>query len=155
MSDRSDRFSWQPGDLEHHGVKDVNLIDEVDAVTKNETEFLLSCLREGKFYQSRIARVMRTASEAFHFVRYHSPDDEPKYRNSTELKKINSFVSREASLLIVGTRKDFLSGTVLEHPMPLDKMYQDLEATQTPLTPENIVETLGRWPLITVTTEER
>jgi hypothetical protein len=95
MSDRSDRFSWQPGDLEHHGVKDVNLIDEVDAVTKNETEFLLSCLREGKFYQSRIARVMRTAQKLFISSDTTSPTTNLNIETAPNSRKlIRSLVAR-------------------------------------------------------------
>jgi hypothetical protein len=96
---------------------------------------------------------MRTISEALHFVRYHSPVDEPTYRDSTALKKMNSFVSREASQLIAGTRIDFLKGTVLEHPLPLAKMYIDLREQGKP-TSESIIQMLGGWPLITVAGEE-
>src|SRR5260221_2866334 len=98
-------------------------IDDLDAVTQIEIDALLSCLKKGVGYKSggRIMRIMRTVSEALHFVRYHHPVDEPKYKDSTKLKRINLFVSFEASRLIVGTWKNFKKGTVLEHPLPLEK----------------------------------
>src|ERR1700738_621846 len=103
-------------------------IDDVDAVTGFEIEALLSCLQAGVGYQSRVSRIMRTISESLHLVQYHAPVDEIKYKNSTQLKRINLFVSYEASHLITGTLRDFEKGTVLEHPLPLEKMYIDLKA---------------------------
>jgi hypothetical protein len=128
------------------------LIDDVDDVTRIEIEFLLSCLQKGASYKSggRIMRVMRTASEALHFVQYHSPAKANKYKTSTELKRVNLFVSCEASRLIAGSRKDFEGSTILEHPLPLEKMYFDLKELATPTT-GSIVEMLTRYPLITVT----
>jgi hypothetical protein len=91
-----------------------------------------------------------------HLVRWHSPVEEPKYKDSTELKRINFFVSQNAWPLIAGTKKDFETGTILEHLLPLDKMYFKLQKQQEQLTltSESNVDALCYWPLITVTSDE-
>ena len=131
-------------------------IEDIDAVTEIEVKAILSCLREGVEYQPRVARIMRTISESLHFVRYHRPADGHghKYKNSTQLKRINLFVSREASRLIASTKKEFEGGTRLEHPRPLEHIYTDLAARRFALTSETLLELLGYYPLITVTAEE-
>ena len=128
-------------------------IDDVDAVTRIEMKALLSCLQAGVAYQSRVARIMRTVSESLHLVQHHQPLDEPKYKNSTQLKLINLFVSRQAALLMRSTQKEFVAGTVLEHPLPLEKMYLKLKSLTT-RNDQSIIDVLGGWPLITVTQQE-
>jgi hypothetical protein len=122
-------------------------INDLDAMTKIEVTALLSCLQVGVPYQSRVSRIMRTISESVHLVQFHRPVSERKYKNSTELKRINLFLSRNASHLITGTKKEFEALTILEHPLPLEKMYLELMARPTP-TSESIIEMLGRCPLI-------
>jgi len=128
-------------------------IDDLDAVTRIEMKALLSFLQDGVAYQSRVARMMRTVSESLHLVQYHQPVDEPKYKNSTQLKLINLFVSRQAALLMGSTQGEFVAGTVLEHPLPLEKMYLNLKPLAT-RNYQSIVDVLGGWPLITVTRQE-
>jgi hypothetical protein len=133
--------------------KPSSTFDQLDVMTKIEISALLSCIQAGVVYQSRVSRIMRTISESVHLVRFHRPVDERRYKNSTELKRINLFVSRNASRLMTGTQREFVAGTVLEHPLPLEKMYLELFSLAT-LTSEGVIELLGRCPLITVTKEE-
>ena len=79
-------------------------IDDLDVVTQIEIEALLSFLQAGVTYQSRVSRIMRTVSESLHLVQYHQHVDESKYKNSTQLKRINLFVSRQAGLLMRSTQ---------------------------------------------------
>jgi hypothetical protein len=130
------------------------MIDDADVVTRIQVKAILSCLQEGVDYQAgRVGRIMRTISESLHLVQYHSPVKEPKYKDSTQLKRINLFVSRQAARLVAGTWKGFNKGTVLEHPLPLDIMYRRLQELAMP-TLESIGEMLGHYPLITVINEE-
>jgi len=126
------------------------MINEIDVVTRIQLQMIQSCLEAGASYQAgRIGRNMRTVTESLHLVKYHSPVEEPKYRDSTQLKSMNLFVSREASRLLAGTWKEFKAKTVLEHPLPLDLMYRELQKLEKPAVAQ-IIETLSRWPLVTV-----
>jgi|SRR5581483_1429676 len=130
------------------------MIDDIDVVTRIQVQAIRSCLAAGVKYEAgRIGRNMRTISESLHLVKYHSPVKEPKYRDSTQLKAINLFVSRNAASLIACTWEEYKNGTVLEHPLPLDLMYDELQKLTEP-TVDQIVETLGRWPLVTVARKE-
>lgn len=123
-------------------------IDGIDVVTRIEVKAVLSFLQEGVQYETRVARIMRTISEALHFGRYCG---------STKGKSINLRVSRKASCLIAKcTKKEFGAKTVLEHPLPLEKIYLDLVAQgQTKkLNSEAVVASLKRYDLITITKEE-
>jgi hypothetical protein len=138
------------------------LIDDVDVVTRIQVQAILCCLQAGVDYEAgRIGRNMRTITESLHLVQWHSPVPKRKYKNSTELKWINLFVSQNALTLIAGAREAFGAENVLEHPLPLDKMYLKLQEQRTlklqeqlELTSENIVDVLGYWPLITVRSDE-
>ena len=130
------------------------MIDEVDVVTRIQLQMIQSCLEAGASYQAgRIGRNMRTVTESLHLVKYHSPVEGPKYRDSTQLKSTNLFISREASRLLAGTWEEFKAKTVLEHPLPLDLMYRELQELGKP-TVKQIIEALSQWPLVTVAKTE-
>jgi hypothetical protein len=122
------------------------MYEHLDIVTRIEAQAVLTCLQEAVPYQSRVSRIMRTISEAVHFG---------QYRNSTQGKLNNLTVSRGAANLMAHcTQADFLGNTILEHPLPLERMYLDLAARAAALALSDIFDQLKRYPLVTVTAEE-
>lgn len=121
-------------------------MNRIDEVTRIEIDAVLAFLRAVVPFQSRVARIMRTISEAAHFG---------GYLNSTQGKLKNLCVSKDvARLLARSDQKAFLAQTVLEHPLPLARIYEDLAAEVTAVTAEHVLSALSTYPLITVTKEE-
>lgn len=118
----------------------------LDAITETEIKALVSFLHAGLQYESRISRIMRTVSECLHF--------EGKYYNSTKGKTLNRYISKAAASLIETSSKgEFAKGTILEHPNPLEKIYQQLLTTEK-IDDSDIVAALCEYRLITVTKKE-
>jgi hypothetical protein len=117
-----------------------------DIVTRIELDALLSFLKASVPYQSRVARIMRTITEALYFG---------EYRNSTEGKLTNLTVSKKVFYLLAACAPaEFPKRTVLEHPLPLKRMYLDLMEQANSMNIELATRSLSRYPLVTVTKQE-
>jgi hypothetical protein len=121
---------------------------EIDAVTQIELDAVVAFLRRGVTYQSRVARILRTISEAAHFGRYVS---------STRGKLINLVISRGAARRLASVREPKTYARV-EHPLPLEIIYGNLELSAKShareLGAQDVLEALRRYPLVTVTKDE-
>jgi hypothetical protein len=122
-------------------------LQKLDAITQIEIDAIVSFVRAGVPYQSRVARIMRTVSEALHFG--------GEYCNSTKGKTVNLRMSRQAALLLENsTKKEFAANTILEHPRPIEHIYNDLIAKRADVFPKMVIDKLGHYPLVTVTKKE-
>ncbi|MBZ9812474.1 hypothetical protein [Mesorhizobium sp. CA7] len=123
----------------------------MDPVTEIELRAIHAFVSARIPYTSRVARLMRTTTEAFHFS--------GKYYASTLAKGINLTISRRAAeLMAVSNRAEFSKGTILEHMLPLKAMYAEMLTFGNQVSFEQIVsyfaDTLQKCPLVTVTREE-
>ncbi|ESW66767.1 MULTISPECIES: hypothetical protein [unclassified Mesorhizobium] len=123
----------------------------MDPVTEIELRAIHAFVSARIPYTSRVARLMRTTTEAFHFS--------GRYYASTLAKGINLTISRHAAeLMAVSNRAEFSKGTILEHMLPLKAMYAEMLTLGSQVSFEQIVsyftDTLQKCPLVTVTKEE-
>ena len=116
----------------------------MDEVSEIYIENIIDFVRLRENYETyRIGIPVRFVSEAIHAEKFY-PDKH--WCNSGVAKKLNPIMSKEAAKR--------LEPTQLEHPNPLKRMYNELLAMGPVTTRENVIEVLGRYPLVTVTKDE-
>jgi len=126
----------------------------MDEVTEIYIKNVIDFVRLGESYETfRIGISVGLVSEAIHAERWY-PDK--RWCNSTAAKKVNRVMSRGAALSLEKTPslKAFADGTTLEHPNEKQSMYNELLGTGPVITRDDVIEVLGRYPLVTVTKAE-
>jgi hypothetical protein len=120
-----------------------------DCITRFELETIVKIAKAKIAYESRIARILRTISEALNFG---------KYCNSSAGKLKNLRMSQGAIDLMRelgrGNKEEFLRNTVLEHQEPLSDVYKRLLNLGPDLTIDRAAEIIGQFRLVTVTKSE-
>jgi hypothetical protein len=136
------------------GRRNMDQITELNEITKIEIEAIISSVRRDVKYQSRVSRIMRTISEAIHGYRHYGSTGK-SYRDSSNAKRVNPFISREAAALLPKmTFREFKRAVDLEHALPLREAYRSLRETVGDITRQNVIDCLRRYPLVTITKEE-
>ncbi|MGY4432440.1 hypothetical protein ACVWWO_004917 [Bradyrhizobium sp. F1.13.1] len=130
--------------LRNHSIDEITLI-EIDA--------LIAMAKAKITGGSRMARIVRTVTEALSFGKY-CDNGKPKYCDSTKAKSINRRMSRAAAdLMQRSSKREFEQGTILEHQMTI-KQLRDQLSSRIGLDRGSAIEILGSHPLVTITTAE-
>src|SRR5271165_51400 len=126
----------------------------MDEVTEIYIKNLIAFVRLGESYETfRIGVPVGLVSEAIHATRWYQ---DKRWCNSTAAKKVNRVMSRGAALELekLSSPKAFADGTTLEHPNEKQRMYSELLRGGPVITRDDVINVLGRYPLVTVTKAE-
>ncbi|MBR1223771.1 hypothetical protein JQ600_02515 [Bradyrhizobium sp. AUGA SZCCT0176] len=126
----------------------------IDEITLIEVDALIAMAKAKITGGSRMARIVRTVTEALSFGKYCENGKPEKYCDSTKAKSINRRMSRAAAdLMGRSSRREFETGTILEHQMTIKQLREQL-SSRIGLDRESAIEILSSHPLVTITTAE-
>jgi hypothetical protein len=138
-----------------NGISDESYMNKysIDEITLIEIDALIAMAKAKVEGGYRMARIVRTVTEALSFGKYCDAKPE-KYCDSTKAKSINRRMSRAAAeLMRRSSKREFETGTILEHQMTIRQLREQLRS-KVGLDRQSAIDILASHPLVTVTNNE-